>query len=241
MKKMFWMVCIFALLFSLAVGVPVAATAVKSDVIVLPDGTQYIDCSTPMSVVTASSYILPNASPRYEDQIVKSRVASINVYVQTPLEEAWIEAHSGSYYYDANSVVERIDDYLYDEFGIDFYVYYQPTFSTNATYGYGILQAAMSQCGLGGADIMLAFAGYIESEGEFIGGISLLGSPYAAVFDHGYYQNCKSAQHELGHTYGLNHCNSVCVMKAGEDPNWSYFEHLCSTHNSQWENSSGMY
>lgn len=66
---------------------------------------------------------LPNTEPRYEDSVVTSRALTINVDVNSPLEEEWRSTYS-SYYYEANRIVEKVDDYLYDEFGIDLYTKY---------------------------------------------------------------------------------------------------------------------
>ena len=77
---------------------------------------------------------LPNTEPRYEDSFVTSKALTINVDVNSPLEKEWRSTYS-NYYYEADRIIEKIDDYLYDEFGIDLYTKSQPhwSFSTSAT------------------------------------------------------------------------------------------------------------
>ena len=66
-----------------------------------------------------SQLVLPNTEPRYEDSLVTSKALTINVDINSPLESDWRNTYS-NYYYEANRIVEKVDDYLSDEFGIDF-------------------------------------------------------------------------------------------------------------------------
>ena len=92
---------------------------------------------------------LPNAEPNWEDSQVLSRAASINVNIQSPLESSWRSRYS-DYYYQANRVVERIDDYLAKQFGIDFYSASQPNWSAGNTGNSGsVLADATNNVGKG--------------------------------------------------------------------------------------------
>lgn len=206
------------------------------------DSWQVIECVDNQMATFRSIPDLPNAEPNWEDSHVLSRAASINVNVQSPLEDSWRSRYS-DYYYEANKVVERIDDYLAKQFGIDFYSASQPNWSAgNTNNANNALENATNQVGKGNADLMIAFAGPVADTGSSVTfGVAYLNQPYALVFDHSYTQNCKSAQHEVGHTYGLEHCTDNCVMKQGWDQNWSLFEHLCSAHNSQWSSAKNKY
>lgn len=187
---------------------------------------------------------LPSSEPNWEDSVVGSRVANIRVSIQSPLETSWVANYENSYYYEANRIVERIDDYLAREFGIDFYSSSQPIWSkqTTSTDSGALLADVRQNVGKGNADLMIAFAGPLaDSQGYSRFGVASLGNPYALVFDHSYTQNCKSAQHEVGHTYGLDHCTSNCVMKQGWDINWSLFDHLCTSHYNQWSGQNERY
>lgn len=191
---------------------------------------------------------LPNTEPRYEDSFVTSKALTINVDVNSPLEKEWRSTYS-NYYYEADRIIEKIDDYLYDEFGIDLYTKSQPhwSFSTSATGKTAAIQAiedAIAAFGEGDADIMIAFAGPIGDVGrKAVFGITQEDSAYCLLLDHEYYQNCKSTQHEVGHVYGLGECksSSACVMRQGEDTEWNLFNHLCSRHHSQWDDAKDLY
>ena len=75
-----------------------------------------------------SQLVLPNTEPRYEDSLVTSKALTINVDINSLLESDWRNTYS-NYYYEANRIVEKVDDYLSDEFGIDFYTKSQPHWS----------------------------------------------------------------------------------------------------------------
>lgn len=192
--------------------------------------------------------VLPNTEPRYEDAFLTSKALTINVDINSPLESQWRNTYSG-YYYEANRIVEKVDDYLNDEFGIDFYSVNQPlwSFSTSST-GITAVQAALDDAidnyGTGTGDLMIAFAGPIGDSGSSaIFGATYRDYPYCILLDHDYYQNCKSTQHEVGHAYGLDECSSssACVMRQGADTNWNLFNHLCSTHRTEWDNAKQNY
>ena len=134
---------------------------------------------------------------------------------------------------------------MYEQFGIDFYTISQPSWDIGTTAIPAVaINELVTNHGTGNADIMIAFAGPIYD--SLLGGTGYgitphNGQPYCVIFDHGYNQNCKSAQHEVGHTYGLAHCNNTCVMQQGEDVNWNLFEHLCSEHYSLWNAAKNNY
>ena len=209
-----------------------------------------IACGTTDAPPTNSTLSLPAQEPRWEDSVVQSRVAAIHIDVQSPIEDSWKQTYS-SYYYEANRVIETIDDYLSDEFGIDFYSVRQPNWSTEETIGENVIYDAIAHVGKGDADIMIAFIGpvadgYTPEGYQYLFGIATVGQPYAVVFDHNYRQNCKTGQHEVGHTYGLcpvAHCTRTCVMRSGWDngTEWNYFNHLCTEHWNQWNTAKNKY
>ncbi|MBO8462598.1 MAG: hypothetical protein IAC13_01555, partial [Firmicutes bacterium] len=128
---------------------------------------------------------LPNIEPNWEDSSIISKASSIQVNVQSPLETSWRNNYS-DYYYQANRVVERIDDYLSSKFGIDFYSVSQPHWSTKTTSSSGnVLSDAKNNVGKGNADLMIAFAGaLVDTSTSATFGVAYLGQPYALVFDH---------------------------------------------------------
>ncbi len=191
---------------------------------------------------------MPNSEPRYEDSEITSRALTIRVNINNPLEDDWRSTYS-SYYYEANRIIEKVDDFLSDEFGIDFYTLSQPhwSFSTTKT-GKAAATAAIEYVaenyGLGNADMMIAFTGPIaDVSGSACFGVTTSALPFCLVFDHAYNQNCKSTQHEVGHAYGLTECygTSNCVMKQGADTAWNWFENLCSGHRNAWDSVKNTY
>lgn len=185
---------------------------------------------------------LPNAEPLWEDMAVSSRAASISVNVQSPLESSWRKNYSNPQY-EARRVVERTDDFLSQKFGIEFNVTSQPDWTVGkATAPADILKDATIQHWKRKEDLMIAFAGPIADKGNRTNfGVAFNGRPLSLIFDHGYNQNCKSTQHEIGHTYGLQHCKNTCVMRPGWDDNWELFNHLCSSHDQQWNKNKNKY
>ncbi len=111
-----------------------------------------------------------------------------------------------------------------------------------STAAAGILKDAAKKHWTRKEDLMIAFAGpIVDTENKATFGVAFNGRPFSLIFDHRYNQNCKSTQHEIGHTYGLKHCNDTCVMKSGWDDDWELFDHLCSSHEQQWNKNKNKY
>lgn len=130
------------------------------------------------------------------------------------------------------------------QFGIDFYTIAQPYWSASSTSNPDqMLNDAIINHGKGSADFMIAFSAAIfDTSQKIYFGASKLNYPYVIIFDHKYSQNCKTTQHEIGHTYGIaDHCETTCVMSLGWDEEWKVFEHLCSSHRSQWSSAKNKY
>lgn len=189
---------------------------------------------------------------RYEDSMISSKKPTIRVDICTPLEKAWRDKYS-NYFFEANEIVEASDNMLYDKFGIDFYTVSQPSWTWDKSRNSNALNDAISQCGKGNADIMLAFAGYLDAytygqaaeeesnEDNNSCEDADSGEPYCIIYDNGREQNCKSAQHEIGHTYGLKHCEGTnCVMNQGKE-NGHLFGNLCDRHVAKWGMNSDNY
>lgn len=178
--------------------------------------------------------------PVWEDTVT-SRAATIAVNITSPCDQSFRSRYS-NYAYEANRVVERADDYLSQQFGIDFRSVAQPVWTSSGSSAEAILDSAKDKFGLTyngtkSADIMMAFSG---TKFGTTTGIAYVGAPYGCMFDSGYDQNAKSCQHEFGHTYGLRHHtgSDSCVMKQGGP---EYIDHLCSTHKNQWNNAKNKY
>lgn len=189
--------------------------------------------------------------PVYEHENPAVRLASIDVDVTSPCDDEWRNAYS-NYAYQANRAVERADDELYSEFGIDFYSVSQPIWSSSSTTSEALLEEAFDEHGLTyddteTADIMIAFSGETPSDDSSITGVTYFSYPYSTIFDNGYSMNAETTQHEAGHMYALNHCEdesgseydgSNCVMT---EAGFGHIGDFCDGHYDDWENNADWY
>lgn len=176
--------------------------------------------------------------PAREENIGKTltRSSFYTVSVNIPCDEEWREQTSWSTL--ARNAVESADDYLYDEFGIDFSDYtFDEWDSYDSFRDIGLLNEAISECGLNGQDHMVAFTGQTNSQ---YAGWGKLGDPYALVIDKGATNNKKIARHEIGHTYGLSHCTENCLMHESS-VFYSYWNTLCTDHYDLLDENKGSY
>lgn len=192
--------------------------------------------------------IMPVGEPVYEDDLIFSRVASVQVKITSPCDEYFRSTFS-NYNFVANDAIERTDDGIIRDFGIDFRSVAQPIWTSNGGSDADfLLFSAKMNCGLTyngnmTADIMLAFSGC--SPDGWVSGIAQTGSPYAAIFDsgyNGYDENAMIAQHELGHVYGLEHktcTDSSCIMNGSSGQRM--IDNLCTYHMNQWSNAKNDY
>ncbi|MDR0324606.1 MAG: zinc-dependent metalloprotease [Oscillospiraceae bacterium] len=189
-------------------------------------------------------FILPSIEPRYETFIVYSLSARIVVNVTTPLDQGWRSRYPTSFSYEANQIIEAVDDYLYDEFGIDFVSVAQPHWTEpNTNYEDTLFPHVINTHGLTygsgqQASLMIAFT--VRSINP--NGIAWLNQPYALIKDlQNLNRNSKTVQHEVGHAYGLGECSlsSGCVMI----PNGiaTFFGQLCSSHWNTWNSNKNRY
>jgi len=97
------------------------------------------------------------------------------------------------------------------------------------------------------ADIMIAFSGVTPSDNSNTTGIGFVGTPGCVIFDNGYSTNAETVQHEVGHNYGLNHCqdetgseygDSDCVMT---EVGFGYIGEFCTGHHDEWEDNKYKY
>ncbi|WDV45637.1 M12 family metallo-peptidase [Clostridiaceae bacterium M8S5] len=172
-------------------------------------------------------------------------IASITVKVTTPCDDEWRSKYS-SWKNEAYKSVERADDELLSKFGIDFTVTSQPAWSSSQTTAIGLLDEAYDEHGTGGADLMIAFSGRKPSDAS-VAGMGYLGEPGCIIFDNGYNINAETVQHEVGHNYGLSHCQdesdpsydgSNCVMTA---TGFGYIGKFCTGHYNQWYSNKSKY
>ncbi|BCJ94922.1 hypothetical protein acsn021_24910 [Anaerocolumna cellulosilytica] len=214
-------------------------TTASTSVMAEEHSGEFIACA---DTTLKQSVVLPVGQPIYEHLQVNNKIASISVNITSPCDEEYRSTYS-NYAYEANRVVERTDDYLSAEFGIDFVSVAQPLWSSSSTTVQGLLDEAKAEHGLTyngnkTADIMMAFSD-VNVGGTY--GATYTGTPYAIMFHSNYDQDAKSCQHEFGHVYGLGHHTTTgkCVMKQGSDT--TLIDNLCTTHYNQWNNAKNKY
>lgn len=186
----------------------------------------------------------------YEHENVSLRLADIVVNVTSPLDQSWRSTYT-DYYNQANNAVERADDGLSSEFGINFLSVAQPHWSSSSTTSSALLNEARNEHGLNyagskKADVMIAFSGRTPSDNSGITGIATLGNAYSAVFDNGYSTNAETTQHEAGHMYGLRHdqdesgsnYGGSCVMTA---TGFGFIDRFDAGHRADWAAAKNKY
>ncbi len=175
-------------------------------------------------------------------------LASIPVYINEPCDEEFRARYPSSWMYWANYAIEVADDYLYQQFGIDYYSVAQNVWYSSSTTPEGLLAEANQEIGrTNGADIMVAFTGQKYGSVLGVGYINYGGS---LIFDYGSSWNWVTVRHETGHNYGLAqwsptdgkyHCTrSYCLMYpvlSGPTGNTT----LCSSHVSEWSSKRYRY
>lgn len=178
---------------------------------------------------------IATGEPNYENtQTYGSILSMVTVEISEPCDQAWRAAYT-SWMYEANRIIERVDDYLGSEFSIDFLSISQKEWDstdvTNPTTD-NLFYDAKSEWGLSGADLMIAFS---DRSNDYAGRVLAIPSSYAIIsIDQGYTDNVINTEHEVGHLYGLYHCtNTSCFMKQGN----YIIDSLCSTHHTEWNNN----
>lgn len=211
-------------LISMWLSPSVAANAVNAVDFVPKDPTKY---------VSQLDY-LPAREENVEMYMTRSSYVYIDVNVV--MDEEWREQTNASTL--AKNAIESADDYLWDEFRINFYNYEYANWNSNDNNSdTALLNEAISEHGLNGNDYMMAFTGQDNNEA---GGWGRTGQAYCLVINQNATANKKVARHEMGHTYGLSHCSENCLMNS-TSTFYNYYDVLCEDHYDQWESNSTVY
>jgi hypothetical protein len=168
-----------------------------------------------------------------------SAFATVVVGVVSPCDQNWRTRYS-DWQYEANRAVERADDSLHTNFGIDYQSVAQREWNSGTlTSTYDLVRDARSQYGLSNnADIMVAFSG--KDGGGTAGEVYAIGDPHSVIMDLGYTYNAETVQHETGHSYTLRHIagDNNCVMTTS---GFGHIDTFCSTHFTQWNDESSRF
>ena len=168
-------------------------------------------------------------------EMYMTRSSSVYIDVNVVMDEEWrTQTNARSLAQDA---IETADNYLWDEFRINFYNYEYENWDSNDTgTHHDLLDEAISEHGLNGNDYMMAFTGQDYS----VGGLGRVGEEYCLVINQNVTANHKVARHEIGHTYGLSHCNANCLMNSGTIF-YDYYDVLCDSHYNTWQSKWDKY
>lgn len=152
----------------------------------------------------------------------------VTVYLNEPCDEEWRAKYPSTWAYEANYAIETADNAMAAQFTIDLYSGMQRYWDSNdgTSSLASLLNEAMSEWGLGGYDMMVAFTG----QGTDYAGMAYVLYPYCIVSWQGHAYDWKVAQHEVSHNYGCTHdtyqgtCKCVMRWPYTDQDNW------CSDH-----------
>ncbi len=228
MKKIFMTLLVLTMVISLLL--PLGVMAQENIIIKKAD-----ECSTPEPPMMSNKMDIMTPTEMLIEPI-GVRLASITVYINEPCDEEWRNDYPSTWAYRADNAIEWADNKLYDWFGIDYISVAQNQWSSSSTTDSALLQEAIDDIGkTNGADIMVAFTGQNVSGSA---GLGRIGSGFSLVEDNGSTNNGIIARHETGHNYGLRHCDEGTQCLMVEDRGmYTYYDQLCSTHNTQWDNN----
>ncbi|TAH34337.1 MAG: hypothetical protein EYC70_15430 [Planctomycetota bacterium] len=147
---------------------------------------------------------------------------SIRASVRThhPGDEEWRAAYGSGWQSTISGIVESADNAMHANWGIDLVPnsYYTWDSKDSNTISRLLDEAYAEGGGLAGQCMMIAYSAD-PTQGSAIG-IAYVGLPRALVKR---YSNLEAniTEHEVGHTYTLQHCCQVCTMRSVLSP--SYF------------------
>ena len=166
-------------------------------------------------------FVPPNMD--FLTQQTVTRSATKVLYVNEPCDQSWQNKYPNNWMWQAHRVVIESDHILEDRIGVQFFSKSQKYWNRSSSSASDQLAEVTKEWGLSGADIMIAFSD--KHDGSIVG-LAYRGQPYAIIFDMGYDSNWGTAQHEVGHMYGLrDYCtgnksdlccaSGVCIMNGG--------------------------
>jgi len=182
-----------------------------------------IDDPTPTNPNGYQSSIIDRLFVFEEAVLPTTRSDYVTVDVNCACDEEW--RNMADWEDEAHDAVENADDAFFTTFHINFNVaHYANWDSDDSKSDQDSLNEAISEIGLGGYDLMVAFSDQSAS----YAGWGRVGGPYSLVYDWGSTNNKKITQHEVSHNYGCSHstCDGgTCVIA----DTYGSFGNWCST------------
>ncbi len=229
MKKLLIILSVVALLVCGVIPVSADEIPTAEEVCTLP---------LPVNTMTQEEMDLYNAlsDMKAQNGVMPAAEGGHTVNVTTPVDEQFRSKYS-SWAWEVLRAVDDADDYLGEQFNINYNIVSNKQWSSSATTTQGLLDEAIAEWGLrDNASLMIAFTGRYTGDG----GMAYTGDKYCIVADSFRLGNTFVVQHETGHCYGLYHCmDASCVMfhAAGvEELNnldsscWNYWNAHCTLH-----------
>lgn len=176
--------------------------------------------------------------PEIEEKLKKGCVI---VNVKTMCDSSYQNAHKKDWKVRAKKLTKKATSKLYTNFNI----YFKPkkavscstkkSKSDETIYNDFVKKYKVS----GNVDMIVGLSG---QKPKGVAGISYVGKvkggPRVLVFASTYNSEAETIQHEIGHTYDLEHCNNNCVMKAS---GFGYLNKFCAKHKKKWNNNRKYY
>ena len=228
----------FSTVLTCAIALGCLLCLIKSNVFAsAPMLVKSYSSSSQFIVSALDSAIIPD-EPDIDNKLKKGCVI---VNVKTMCDKSYQNRHPKDWKVRAKKITKKATNGLYDNFNICFKPKKAVSFSSkNASEAVTIYDAfAGKYHTANSSEMIVAFSGRQPSG---VAGISYLGKesggPRVLIFASTYESEAETVQHEIGHTYGLNHCSDNCVMKAS---GFGYINHFCSKHKKQWKKNRTYY
>lgn len=171
----------------------------------------------------------------------KLKKGCIVVNVKTLCDKEYQKIHKKDWKVRAKKVTKKGTKALYSEFNIYFKPREAVSFtSKNSSDAEKIYEDFVKKNKISGNIDML-----VGLSGRDLKGVAGLtysgkvkGGPKVLIFASTYNSEAETIQHEIGHTYNLNHCKKDCVMRAS---GFGYLNKFCSAHKKKWKSNRKYY
>ena len=176
--------------------------------------------------------------PEIETKLKKGCVV---VNVKTMCDKEYQALHKKDWKIRAKKIAKKGTKALYSEFNIYFKPKQAVSFTTKKSSDAEKIYKDFANKNKVGKNIDM-IVGLSGRDPKGVAGISYVGKvkggPRVLVFASTYNSEAETIQHEIGHTYDLNHCKNKCVMKSS---GFGYLNKFCSGHKKKWKSNRKYY